>query len=91
MQPFIQGLKVDASVDLRGIEPPACYQQAREMLARMPEEHVLELHVDEGDVLRSLPYGLRADGHEILVSEPTTQGIRMLVRKRSLPDATQGS
>lgn len=84
MQPSIQGLRVDATVDLRGMEPPACFQQAREHLARMAEEHILELHVDEGEVLRTLPYGLRADGHEILISEPASQGIRMLVRKRSL-------
>ncbi len=84
MQSSIQGLRVDTSVDLRGMEPPACYQQAREQLARMPEGHILEMHVDEGEVLRTLPYGLRADGHEILVSEPATRGVRMLVRKRAL-------
>ena len=79
----IQGLRVDATLDLRGIDPPAGYQKAREKLSGLEEEHVLEIHVEEA-ALRTLPFGLRADGHEILVSEPTMQGVRMLVRKRSL-------
>ena len=80
----VQGLRVDASLDLRGKTPPECYGKTREQLARMVEDQILEICVDEGEVLRTLPFGLRADGHEILISEPMSGGVRMLVRKRSL-------
>jgi TusA-related sulfurtransferase len=80
----VQGLRVDATLDLRGKTPPECYSKTREQLARMVEDHILEVCVDEGEVLRTLPFGLRADGHEILISEPMSGGVRMLVRKRSL-------
>ena len=85
MQSFLSGLRVDAALDLRGVNPPDCFQRAREHLAPMAEDQILELHVDEGEVLRTLPYALRADGHEIVVSEPAKEGIRLLVRKRVLP------
>ena len=78
------GLRVDQSLDVRGVAVPANYQQAVARLQIMEENEILELHVDEGEPLRTIPYGLRAEGHEILVSEPATPGVRLLVRKRSL-------
>ena len=77
-------LRVDQSLDVRGIERPASYAQAVARLQAMAEHDVLELYIDEGEALNTLPFGLRAEGHEILVSEPAQQGVRLLVRKRSL-------
>ncbi|MBI4004151.1 MAG: sulfurtransferase TusA family protein [Candidatus Omnitrophica bacterium] len=77
-------LQVDQSLDLRGIERVAGYAKAREQLQAMAENQVLELYLDEGEPLRSIPFGLRADGHEIVVSEPASPGVRLLVRKRTL-------
>jgi len=78
------GLRVDQSLDLRGVAGPAGYQKALGQLKAMAENEILEVSLDEGDALNTIPYGLRAEGHEILVSEPTQQGVRLLVRKRSL-------
>ncbi|HEX9779653.1 MAG TPA: sulfurtransferase TusA family protein [bacterium] len=83
MDAFTQGLRVDATLDVRGQDPSSSYVKARTQLDGMSEGQVLELHLDEGEVLRRLPFGLRAEGHEILVSEPATEGIRLLVRKRA--------
>ncbi len=77
-------LQVDQSLDIRGQEGPAGYQKAVERLKAMEENGVLELHLDEGEPLRTIPFGLRAEGHEILVSEPSTPGVRLLIRKRTL-------
>ena len=79
-----EGLRVDHSLDLRGLDSPSSYRKAVEQLKAMAENEVLELSIDEGDALRTLPFGLRAEGHEILVSEPANGGVRLLVRKRSL-------
>ena len=80
-----EGLRVDHSLDLRGLDGPSSYRKAVEQLKGMEEDEVLELSIDEGEPLRTVPFGLRAEGHEILVSEPVTSGVRLLVRKRSLP------
>lgn len=81
---MIPPLQVDQSLDMRTAEGPNAYQQARARLQEMAEHQVLELYIDEGEPLRTIPFGLRADGHEILVSEPANAGVRLLVRKRAL-------
>ena len=50
----------------------------------MAEDDVLELYLDEGEPLRTIPFALRAEGHEILISETANPGVRLLVRRRSL-------
>jgi len=87
MESSLRGLRVDDSLDVRGVAGPAAYQQARARLAALAPQDVLELHIDEGEALESIPFGLRADGHELLVSEPAANGVRLLVRKREPPAA----
>ena len=78
-------LRVDQTLDVRGLASPEGYRKAVDRLKAMAEDEVLELSIDEGDALRTVPFGLRAEGHEILVSEPTTpNGVRLLVKKRVL-------
>ncbi len=84
MTPSIRGLKVDQSLDVRGLPSPEAYHQALARLQTMAENEVLELHLDDGEALRTVPFALRAEGHEILVSEPANAGVRLLVRKRAL-------
>ena len=79
-----RGLRIDHSLDIRGRAAPDGYHQALERLRGMAEDDVLELSIDEGEPLRSIPFALRAEGHEILVSEPANPGVRLLVRKRTL-------
>ena len=84
MSTFTRGLRVDQSLDARAIAHPASYHEAVARLSTMAENEVLELYIDDGESLRTIPFGLRAEGHEILVSEPAANGIRLLIRKRSL-------
>ena len=76
------GLRVDRSLDVRGVPSPESYLKAKQTLAELADTQVLELYLDDGEPLRSIPFGLRAEGHEIVVSEPATEGVRLLVRKR---------
>ncbi len=80
----IRALRVDQSFDARGIEGATSYHQASERLQQMTENDVLELYIDEGDPLSTVPFALRAEGHEILISEPSSRGVRLLIRKRAL-------
>ena len=88
MTTSVRGLRVDRSLDVRAVEGPDGYRQAVAMLQQMAEDEVLELHLDDGEPLRTMPFGLRAEGHEILISEPVTHGVRLLIRKRSLLQST---
>ena len=83
MAPETPRLHVDRSLDIRGVANPDGYRRAVEKLRGMAEHEVLELSIDEGESLRTIPFGLRAEGHEILVSEPANNGVRLLVRKRA--------
>ena len=83
MTPETPRLHVDQSLDIRGVASPEGYHLAVERLREMAEREVLELSLDEGESLRTIPFGLRAEGHEILVSEPANNGVRLLVRKRA--------
>ena len=84
MTPSVGKLRVDQSLDVRGMAGPAGYAQAVKRLQGMAENDILELYLDEGGALRTTPFGLRAEGHEILVSEPANHGVRLLVKRRSL-------
>ena len=86
MEPSLQRvkLKVETSLDIRGLERADGYHRAVAQLREMAEDAVLELYLDEGEPLSTIPFGLRAEGHEILISEPANNGVRLLVRKRSL-------
>ena len=79
-----KGLKVDQSLDVRSTASPEGYHKAVAQLSIMKEHEVLELHIDEGESLEAIPFALRAEGHEILVSESVKDGVRLLVRKRAL-------
>ena len=78
-----QPLKVNQSLDVRTLAVPADYLKAKECLEALGEDHVLELYIGDGEPMRRIPFGLRAEGYEILVSEPATNGVRLLVRKRA--------
>lgn len=80
----MENLRVDHSLDARGMESAASYRKAVAQLKTMAENAILELSIDEGEALRTIPFGLRAEGHELLISEPIKDGVRLLVRKRSL-------
>jgi len=76
-------LRVDRSLDVRGVDIPGNYLKAKEAMDSLQDDQVLELYLDEGESLRRLPFGLRAEGHEILVSEMAKEGVRLLIRKRA--------
>lgn len=83
MSTFTRGLRIDQSLDARTTPDPTGYHNAVARLNAMAENEVLELYIADAS-LRTIPFGLRAEGHEILVSEPAVAGVRLLVRKRAL-------
>ena len=87
METSKRALRVDQSLECRSQSGPAVYAAAVKQLQDMAEDAVLELYLDEGEPLRTIPFALRAEGHEILISEPANPGVRFLIRRRSLLSA----
>ena len=85
----VEKLRVDRSLDIRSESTPQDYWHAKQAMDALSESQVLELYLDEDEQLRRIPFGLLAEGHEIIVSEPASHGsVRLLVRKRPAPEAT---
>ena len=81
-QKIQEKLNVERSLDVRGLPPPDGYAKAKAELQSLADQQILELYIGDGEPLRSIPFGLRAEGHEIIVSEPVPDGVRLLIRKR---------
>jgi TusA-related sulfurtransferase len=55
-------------VDLRGVPCPMNWVRARVALEEMAPGEVLELHLDEGEPLDSVPRSAAEDGHDVTVA-----------------------
>ena len=60
----MENLRVDHSLDARGMESAASYRKAVAQLKTMAENAIVELSIDDGEALRTIPFGLLAEGHE---------------------------
>jgi len=56
----------DRSIDLRGVPCPLNWVRAKLRLEAMAPGQVLEILIDDGDPVRSVPHLVKADGHRIL-------------------------
>lgn len=68
--------------DLRGVECPMNYVQAKLELEQMEPGARLEILVDPGEPIENVPPSLKEDGHKILEQEKPADHFRLLVEKR---------
>jgi tRNA 2-thiouridine synthesizing protein A len=59
------------ALDLRGVPCPLNWVRARLVLEEMARGEVLELRVDEGEPLESVPRSAEEDGHQVTVAGTT--------------------
>ena len=55
MSSSVGKLRVDATLDLRGLQPPEGYHAAVKQLQGMAEQGILELHLDE-EAMQTVPF-----------------------------------
>lgn len=58
--------KADFTLDLRGTPCPMNWVEAKLQLEQMKPGQLLEMLLDEGEPMRSVPMSVRTEGHKIV-------------------------
>lgn len=78
----MERIKIDQKIDLRGIGCPINYIKTKLELERMKAGQILEILLDDGEPILSVPRSAKEDGHKILEINQTGNYFRILVKKR---------
>ncbi len=80
---FICGykMKADTTLDLRGVHCPMNWVKTKLQLEEMAPGQVLEIFLDDGEPIRSVPRSVRSEGHRILEVKPEGEGFRLLIER----------
>jgi len=74
-------VKADITLDLRGTSCPMNWVKAKLQLEEMSPGQVLEVLLDDGEPIRSVPRSARTEGHRILEVKPEKEGFRLLIQR----------
>lgn len=72
-------LRVNESLDLRGVLCPMNFVKTKLKLEEMESGQVLELILDDGEPMRSVPRSLKEEGHKIVCVQKTDANAYRLV------------
>ncbi len=78
---FMQGIKIDQNIDLRGVSCPLNYVKTKLKLEEMEVGQILEVLLDDGESIVNVPRSVKEDGHKILKIEQVEGYFKVLVRK----------
>ncbi len=71
----------DDSIDLRGVLCPINFVKTKLKLEMMDAGQILEVILDDGEPIRSVPRSLKEEGHKIIKVESKEGAYRLLVKK----------
>ncbi|MEK6622371.1 MAG: sulfurtransferase TusA family protein [Planctomycetota bacterium] len=71
----------DDSIDLRGVLCPINFVKTKLKLEMMDSGQILEVILDDGEPIRSVPRSLKEEGHKIIKVENKEGAYRLLVKK----------
>lgn len=71
----------DDKIDLRGVLCPINFVKTKLKLEMMDSGQVLEVILDDGEPLRSVPRSIKEEGHKIVKVENVKNAYRLLIRK----------
>ena len=75
-------IKIDQSLDLKGVTCPNNFVKAKLKLEDMPPGQILEVIIDDGEPIKNVPRALKEEGHQILKAEKIDRYWRLLVKKQ---------
>ncbi len=74
-------VKPDQSMDLRGVLCPMNFVKTKLKLEEMETGEVLEVLLDDGEPMRSVPRSIKEEGHKVIHVENIGKGYKLLVKK----------
>lgn len=73
--------KPDQSMDLRGVLCPMNFVKTKLKLEEMETGEVLEVLLDDGEPIRSVPRSIKEEGHKIIQVENIGKAYKLLIKK----------
>lgn len=74
-------LSPDDQIDLRGVLCPINFVKTKLKLEMMDSGQVLEVLLDDGEPIRSVPRSVKEEGHKIIKVENIEGAYRLLIKK----------
>lgn len=71
----------DDQIDLRGVLCPINFVKTKLKLEMMDSGQVLEVMLDDGEPIRSVPRSIKEEGHKIIKVENVENAYRLLIKK----------
>lgn len=74
-------IKSNYKMDLRGVECPLNFVRTKIQLEKMQSGEVLEVLLDPGEAIESVPQGVIEEGHQILLQLQINDHFRVAIKK----------
>lgn len=74
-------LEADVKLDLRGIECPLNFVKTKIQLETMQSGEILEVLLDPGEAIESVPQGVIEEGHQILEQLQINDYFKVVIKK----------
>lgn len=71
----------DEKIDLRGVLCPINFVKTKLKLEMMDSGQILEVILDDGEPIRSVPRSIKEEGHRIVKVENVENAYRLLIKK----------
>ncbi|HHT9105259.1 MAG TPA: sulfurtransferase TusA family protein [Candidatus Wujingus californicus] len=71
----------DEKIDLRGVLCPINFVKTKLKLEMMDSGQVLEVILDDGEPIRSVPRSIKEEGHRVVKVENIDGAYRLLIKK----------
>ncbi|GAN32003.1 MAG: sulfurtransferase TusA family protein [Candidatus Brocadia sp. AMX2] len=71
----------DDRIDLRGVLCPINFVKTKLKLEMMDSGQILEVILDDGEPIRSVPRSVKEEGHKIVKVENMENAYRLLIKK----------
>lgn len=74
-------MKVDKRIDLRGVECPLNFVKTKIQLDEMEKGQILEVLLDSGEAVESVPPSVIEEGYEVLLQEKVEDYFKVLIQR----------
>ena len=73
-------MKPDYEIDLRGVECPLNFVKVKMQLEKMKTGQILEVLLDPGEAIESVPPSVKEEGHKILMQNKVQDYYKVIIQ-----------